>query len=646
MHGARLTLSTPWWYTVSDHDSTSTRYCSRRPEQGGSGLENLKTVMRTVWMSGLISRDTDTPPAAPVPPGADGMAGAAPSGMLDLDGIDVRHEGCSTFQRTADVPVTVVLQGRLLRRDTAVITGVQPASPEAVARSFLESGPASFSRLDGEFALTIIDHRAGHVFLVRDRMGMRPVFWARTRDGALAWASECKMLLPLLARRQLDATGLAEVLQFRWLAGETTLFAGIRRLLPGSWAVLSRSDRSVSLESNVYWRFETEPEPPARPMSAWVEDADAALACAVNRRLDGAGRAAVLLSGGVDSPLLAQHVKRQTDDYALITPTWIGHDDPEIPRAMEYGRLIGGDHRLLSLDPADIDADFLDLNHRFEQPARSPHALTLARVATELEGFDVVVHGEGADVMFGADGLRLVRNFAAKRRLLDPMGPLPRMLGSLLPQSINRARALRKVLTRSTWDCVRLMGDAEHEPWLTREWTAQGLRFDANATMLSNFVEPAPHYMAQRQVLGLYTAALDHMEMMERLYASRMIHVTAPFLSPEIVELARRLPAEYKIDAEGRAKPVLKELSGKYFPRHMAHAKKLGFAAPTLLWLQGPLHPRVERLRAATTPSAALFGDAMVKRLSLPIDLQAVWTLICLDEILTSFDVEPVVATG
>jgi asparagine synthase (glutamine-hydrolysing) len=593
-------------------------------------------------MSGHFSREPRIRPAAPLPPGARDTAGEEDE--LRLGSVALRQEGCSVFRGTAALPVSVVLHGRLLRS----VAGKTDAAttPEAVARSFLESGTASFSTLDGEYALGIVDHRTHHTYLVRDRMGMRPVYWTRTPDGGIAWASECKMLLPLLAQRRLDAAGLAEVLQFRWLAGETTLFAGIRRMLPGSWAVLSRSDGAVALESTVYWRFETEPEPPDRPQSAWAEDADAALARAVGRRLDGASNAAVLLSGGVDSPLLAQHVKRQADSYALITPTWIGHDDPEIPRAVEYGRLIGGDHRLLTLDPADIDADFLDLNHRFEQPARSPHALTLTRVAAELDGFDVVVHGEGADVMFGADGLRLVRNFAAKRRLLDPFGPLPRMLGRVVPESMPRARALRKVLTQSTWDCVRLMGDAEHEPWLAREWAAQGLHFDANPALLGHFVEHAAGHMARRQIIGLYTAALDHMEMMERLYAARRMHVTAPFLSPEIVALARRLPAEYKIDAAGRAKPVLKELSGKYFPPHMAHAKKLGFAAPTLLWLQGPLQPRVERLRAGATPSAALFGASLVRRLSLPTDLQAVWTLVCLDEIMTAFDVEPAIVAG
>lgn len=560
-----------------------------------------------------------------------------------LDGLSIRYRGNAAFTATPSVPVSVFVDGRLLPGRRGVVLCDPRASSEAVAHDFLASGPAIFSRLDGEFTLTVVDHRTGAVYLVRDRIGMRPLFWARTGDGALCWASECKLLLPLLERRRLDATGLAEVLLFRWLAGDRTLFAGIRRLLPGSYAVLQRSDGETRIETRQYWRFETDPEPADRPLIHWVEEADGALAEAVARRLAGSGRAAVLLSGGVDSPVLAQHVKRQTDRYALISPTWEGFDDPEIPRAAEYGRLIGGEHRVVIMSQDCVEEEFVRLNRRFEQPARSPHALTLARVRTELDGFDVLVHGEGADAMFGADGLRMVRSFDAKRRWLDRLGPLPRMVGALLPDSHKRIRAVRALLTRGTWDMVRRFGDSEHQAWLMRAWASQGLSLDANAAMLSTFVTHGSTMMARRQFIGVYTAVQDHMEMMDRLYAASPQHITAPFLSPEIMEVARRLPQEYKMDSDGGAKPVMKAMSGLYFPAHMAYAKKLGFPAPTLGWLEGPLQQRTRRLLEASTPSAVLFGEATIRRLRLPDNLQAVWTMICLDEILQQFGVEPVI---
>jgi asparagine synthase (glutamine-hydrolysing) len=581
---------------------------------------------------------------SPVAHPADGQAG---SGTIQQEGVRVHHWGCTAFSGTAVTPATVLVTGRLLHPEADPTAPATPgAQVEAVARAFLERGPAMFRDLDGEFALTILDHRTDRVYLVRDRVGTRPCFWAHTADGGVAWASECKMLLPLLARRRLDEVGLAEVLQFRWLAGDRTLFAGIQRILPGSWVLLERQRDRVTVHAELYWRFEAVPEAADRPLSAWVDEADVALGSAVRRRVSGARSAAVLLSGGVDSPVLSQYVKRWMDDYVLVSPTWKGFDDPEIPRAAEYGRLIGGDHRVVVMDPDALEDDFVLLNRRFEQPARSPHALTLARLAGELHDFDLLVHGEGADAMFGADGLRLVRNFSRKRRWIEPFGPLPRWLGAAIPPLAGRPRRLKQVLTRTTWDVVRLMGDAEHEPWLLRRWTAQGLGFDANPVLLASFVTHSPDLMARRQYIGLYTAVQDHVEMLDRLFATTPIHVITPLLSPEIFDLACRLPREYKLDGAGRAKPVLKELNARHFPVPLANATKLGFPAPTLAWLEGTLRARVQRLQRGRTPSAELFGGDLVGRLSLPRDLQAVWTLVCLDEILMSFDVEPATAAG
>jgi asparagine synthase (glutamine-hydrolysing) len=593
-------------------------------------------------MADVIGLVTAGRAAARIP--ADTFPGHGRSSVIRHRGVTVHHRACSHFSSDRETPISVLVRGRLLGGEpTAPATG-GPGSAEEVARLFAEAGRASFSRLDGEFALTLIDHRSEQVYLVRDRVGTRPWFWARTPDGGVAWASECKLLLPLLARRRLDAAGLAEILKFRWLAGDRTLFAGIHRVLPGSWVVLERGDRTVTAESHVYWRFETQPEPADRSLSEWVDEAEVALEVAIRRRVAGARKSAVLLSGGVDSPVLSRYVKRWAKDYALISPTWKEFDDPEIPRAIEYGRLIGGDHRVVVLDPAGIEHDFVHLNRRFEQPARSPHALTLTRLSAQLEEFDLLVHGEGADAMFGADRLRMVRNFGRKRRWLDPLGPLPRLLAPLIPGSIPRFRRLHGVLTQTTWDMIRAMGDAEHEPWLTREWAAQGLRLEANVTMIAEFVAPSADLMTRAQCVGLYTAVQDHLEMLDRLFGPTPVHVITPLLTPEIFALARRLPAVYKLDRDGRTKPILKALSRRLFPPHMADAQKLGFPAPTLTWLLGPLSNRVERLQAGTTPSAELFGHNLVKRLALPADLQAVWTLICLDEIVTSFGVDPAIA--
>lgn len=555
-------------------------------------------------------------------------------------GIKICYRGSAAFTATAALPISVFIDGRFY--DPVQLTGTPSCNTaENLAQLFVEEGPDVFCRLDGDYAITVIDQQKQYVYLVRDRWGMHPLYWAEA-GGGVVWGSECKFLLPLLSQRRIDPHGLAECLMYRWLAGDRTLFHGIHRILPGSWVRFRFDAELQDVESQVFWRFRVHPTLPDQPLSVWANAVDRALADGVARRVEGVRSVATLLSGGVDSSLLARYVTLRPAHHVLLSPTWVGYDDPELDRATAYGRLMRAEHRVVRFDPESLDETFALVIRRFEQPPRSHHALTLAMLIPMMQEFDIIVHGEGADALFGNDGLRLVRNYARKRDHVEKLGPFASVLGASLPNWPPRVRSLKMLLTINTARKVRLYGDLRHRDALMRYWRKRGLSFGMNPALL-HAVEPDPRdHVQHRQVIGLYTGVQDHLEMMDALFSRSGTHTVMPFLSTGVTAVAERLPTEYKLEPSGRTKPVIKLLASRYYPASMADAPKLGFPAPAVSWLKGALGGRVERLLRGDTPTASLVGERILRELCLPRDVEAIWTLISLDELINTFELDSV----
>jgi asparagine synthase (glutamine-hydrolysing) len=129
------------------------------------------------------------------------------------------------------------------------------------------------------------------------------------------------------------------------------------------------------------------------------------------------------------------------------------------------------------------------------------------------------------------------------------------------------------------------------------------------------------------------------METMDRLFVPADIDVITPFIAEELVELGIRLPVEYKL-IDGGAKPVLKALAKRHFPAELVEAPKLGFPTPTVRWLSGPLADRVARLKTGKTAMSRVLGPDVIQAMRMPDDYEAIWTLICMDELVDQFGLE------
>ncbi|MES2177445.1 MAG: asparagine synthase-related protein [Gemmatimonadota bacterium] len=564
---------------------------------------------------------------------------AAPEREYVAPGVRVAFRGAAEQQFAETTSVSVYLDGRVeniaaIAEQSRVAIDAMPVA-QALSLLFAHEGEALFARLEGAFSLTLIDHAAQRIYLVRDKFGSRPLFVAQTRDG-WAWASECRSLLPLVALRKLDLAGFGESMHYRWIVGDRTLFEGIEQVLTASYTVLTASDARP--RPRRYWRPEFHPAAPAASLSDWADRADEALHAYCRRMIGPRARTAVLLSGGTDSSLIGHYVSQYAKDAVLVTPTWRDFDDPELPRARAFARLIGLEHRVIELDQAMVSTLFPYVLSRLEQPSRNFHALTLAALLPELSGFDAVVYGEAADTMFGPFGSLYVQRFERKWSRLRRVSGAVNSVTALLPQT-ERVRNLRRLVDVEPSELIRKMGELSLPDFLVDRLRDLGVDDEPNAVVKDFFLRDEIAISERYQAFALATDVVCHMECVDRLFAPRGIDVLTPFLSTELFELGLELPSEHKSDERG-AKPVLKTLAGRFFPEDLVYAPKLGFPTPTERWVQNELAARVTAMQSGSNPMDALLGESIIGALDSTQHLEAVWTLASMNELVAHFELD------
>ncbi|HEX7252431.1 MAG TPA: asparagine synthase (glutamine-hydrolyzing), partial [Thermoanaerobaculia bacterium] len=295
------------------------------------------------------------------------------------------------------------------------------ADGEVILHLFEEEGEASFSRLEGMFALALWDERRRRLLLARDPMGMKPLFFVR-HDGRFAFASEVKALLCLPGlERRVDLTGLSGLLDLGLVPGDRTLFAGIRRLLPGH---LLRLDVSGEVNQSPFWRFPT----PGGSASARSENGNdpvpefvRVFTSAVESHLMSEVPVGASLSGGLDSSLVVAAMSRVTDAPVKTFSVGVPGEQDERPFARIVAEHCRSDHREVTFSGQDVLRTIPRLLWHLEEPRNGPMLpgdLLFEKAAQEVK---VVLVGEGSDELFGGY-LRL-------KTSLGPLGYLPAPIG-------------------------------------------------------------------------------------------------------------------------------------------------------------------------------------------------------------------------
>ncbi|MDY6954118.1 MAG: asparagine synthase (glutamine-hydrolyzing), partial [Thermodesulfobacteriota bacterium] len=328
---------------------------------------------------------------------------------------------------------------------------------EVLVHLYEEHGPACLHLLNGQFALALWDRRKEELFLARDRLGIRPLFYA-LHHRRLVFASEIKALMAdRHMERALDTEALSDVFTCWAPLGALTPFKKVRQLLPGHYASFS----TAGMEIQSYWRPPfSAPGPSHRSLDAWTEELTGLLHDAARIRLRADVPVGAYLSGGLDSTYISSLVKGAFNNR-LCTFS-VGFTDgrfDETPFQKRAVQALGTDHRSVQCSEEDIGELFPRVIWHTETPILRTAPVPLFRLSglVRENHFKVVLTGEGADEVFCGYNIfkeDKVRRFWARQ----PHSKLrPRLLERLYPyvfsQGNSRARAFlegffRKSLTQ------------------------------------------------------------------------------------------------------------------------------------------------------------------------------------------------------
>src|ERR1017187_4117638 len=465
---------------------------------------------------------------------------------------------------------------------------------ETVLRAFLEWDTACFSRMRGMFAAALWAESQKRLVLVRDRMGIKPLYYYRNGE-ELYFGSELKAILehPEVPRH-LDLDALDTYLSLNYVAGTQTLIRGIRKVAPGHLLEWRRG----KLHSEAWWKI---PEGGKRRISlgAAKEELDWLLDDAVREHLIADVPLGVWASGGLDSAAILHYAAAHTPgQLKTFSVSFQGRSFDESPYFREIAAKYGTDHHEFDLNPeVELQRAIEDFAYYSDEPSADAGALPvwfLSRMSRRH--VTVALSGEGADELFGGyltyQADRLLRPF----RRMAPVGLRRLMRGALdryMPVSddkISLEYKLKRWLEGSLLD-----PDEAHFFWngtFSPEQLAQ-IRPGTNGSGLRRLVDElriAPNGVLQRYLTvdQNYYLPDDILYKTDRMSMAHSLEVRPPFLEHRIVEFATTLPARLKIRG-GTQKFVLRELMRGKLPETVVNRKKTGFDIPTHDWFRGVL---------------------------------------------------------
>jgi asparagine synthase (glutamine-hydrolysing) len=491
---------------------------------------------------------------------------------------------------------------------------------EVLVHGWEEWQDGLLERIEGMFAFCLHDRATGRTVLARDRFGVKPLYYAHRRDGALVAASEIKALLATGVDARLDPEGLDAFLSWLWVPDPRTAFAGVEKLAPGH--VLDAGG-----EPRTYWDFRHERG------TASAEELREALERAVERQLVSDVPLGAFFSGGVDSTALVELMRRRIEPERPTCFT-IGFSARDLAHDvvgddLRYARLYANthdvDYRESILAPELVDSLPLVVRH-LEEPIADPSALSAFHIsrAARAAGFTVLLSGMGGDELFGGypryRAAALARNYrrlpsALRHAAGASVGMLPGAGAGRVARAGRNAQKLLRSADRPFPDdylgFLTYLDSAERAALYTPELAAAVGYADARVTHDAHLAAVAgEHWLDRAMYLDLKTflPALN-LTYMDKMSMAHSIEVRVPLLDELVVDVIRRAPPEEK-----REKQLFKRAVADVVPREILERPKVGFGAPVRGWLAHELRPLVDDLLSpARVHSRGLFKPEAVR---------------------------------
>lgn len=496
--------------------------------------------------------------------------------------------------------------------------------------------------LNGMFAFALWDQEQGRLLLVRDRVGIKPLYYASLPDGGIAFASELTALLehPRVTRK-LSAAGLESYFFSDYVSPPLTLVEGVSKLAPGHYLEWKGGRTS---EPRSYFKLSSsetsasDASPKALASELWSR-----LGAAVERQMMADVPVGVFLSGGIDSSCVA--TLAQKCSRTPLRTFSIAFDDPtfdESAYAREMARRIGSIHVEERLSEANL-IDVLDIAlSRLDEPLADPSYLPTFLVSRlAASHVKVALGGDGGDEVFGGYPTYLAHQAARLYKWLPGHDALSALISKLPERDTYQSLEWKLKRFAQRWDDdtgrrhLRWMSDLDLDDLRSGVPSARGVIPAVLEGALAGLPESTNGLLALDFLTYLPGSVLTKVD---RASMAHGLEVRPPMLDDELVEWAFGLPSSLKL-RRGRSKALLKLAARGHLPDTVIDRKKKGFGIPLRAWLRGPLRAR---LAQALEPSP-LWASGLLNREAFVgwagrLDARtgdyskALWALVVLDE--------------
>jgi asparagine synthase (glutamine-hydrolysing) len=486
---------------------------------------------------------------------------------------------------------------------------------EPIVHLYEERGPACLDALRGMFAVALWDARAQRLLLARDRLGVKPLYWAPV-EGGILYASEPGAILAsgLVAARP-DPAALAQYLTLQYVPAPLTGFAGIRKLAPGEMLIFE--DGAARIER--YWHLDHGRKAAPASDDERLDELDELMREATRLRLIADVPVGAFLSGGIDSSLVVSYMAELSSDTHTFSIDFEHDRYSEGAHARRVAALYGTTHEEFVVEPDMVPTVAEAVRHAGEPFADSSAIPTYVLSEMTRRRVTVALSGDGGDEAF-AGYVRHRLAVAADR--LDPLPRLARPLAALAPQRAGRlgrvGRGLRAV-ARDSHDRYAAMMSHFEPAEISRMCVPAFVEAAGGPSVAWDDVLGLPGYDGVDRYLALDTATYlpgDLLVKVDRMSMAHALEVRSPLLDHRVHEFAAALPGDAKL-RRGKTKWLLKELARRRgLPDDLVDRTKQGFGVPIPEWFRHELRGWVQDvLRDPRTIARGYFRAGAVERL-------------------------------
>ena len=488
---------------------------------------------------------------------------------------------------------------------------------EVIVHLYEEFGDDCVERLRGMFAFALWDSRRGRLLIARDRLGIKPLYYAMVQ-GRLLFASELKAILQIPeVDRTVNLSALDHLLAYKTTPERDSIVAAVRKLEPGHRLTLTMSGEP-RLER--YWNVRFQPQT-GRTEEDVAEELRQRLLEAVRLHMVSDVPVGAFLSGGIDSSAVVAAMSAVGS--GRVKTFSIGFQDKtfnELPFARTVAERLGTDHQDMILEPNVVEllSDLAwDLDEPFGDASAIPTYMVSKMAAQHVK---VVLSGDGGDELFGGYTEYLVERRERWARFLpkatrQALG----MISDAMPEGVRGKNWLHHFSLDDAeryLDANTMFKRADRRRLLTKETLAQLSNCQTERSRLERLANGAGHWLSTLQSLDLdHYLPLDILTKVDRMSMAHSIEARVPLLDHVFVEFTATIPAGWKLN-RGRTKHIFVKALRGWLPDEILDRPKQGFAVPLDRWFRGPLRPLYrEILLSDTSRKRGIFDETFLRRL-------------------------------